>query len=436
MSTRLLGSAHRYSDLDALFRSRSTTTKLHLVKTDDVPVGGTLPLARYEAACRAVAACVRFDEAKEIRNKAEAIRVYAKQINNPQLESDAWAIRKRAERRCGELSADLDKAQGARTDKLLATTGKKSKAKALADAGISTSSAHRYEKLARVPEDEWETLIAKGREQIAAGYSHADAIIKAAIKAKSRPPKLPPLIVPGPLAARMKIIHGNCLDMLPTIREPHILISDPPYNQRCRYDNYSDALPPDEYRNMLIKVFGGKACVIILYPEEIINLLGGGALGECQEVVAWVYPSNTGKQHRLVTWWNCKPDLTKLGQPYRNPNDKRIVKLIEEGFEARSYDWWGDIHQVKNVSKDHSHPCPIPVELARRIILTTTNPGDLIVDPYCGVFTIPCVAAALGRAAIGIDQSEKYCRIAEARLGTIMEELGLKDEAVYAEAAE
>src|SRR6266566_6523977 len=101
------------------------------------PAHGSLP--RYEAACRALAECTQVDEVKDIADKAQAIRVYAKQINNPQLESDAWAIRKRAERRCGELSADLDKAQGARTDKLLATAGKKSKAKALADAGISTS---------------------------------------------------------------------------------------------------------------------------------------------------------------------------------------------------------------------------------------------------------------------------------------------------------
>jgi DNA modification methylase len=244
--------------------------------------------------------------------------------------------------------------------------------------------------------------------------------------AKRKPPP-PALTVPGPLASRMKIVHADCRDVLPTITEPHFLVSDPPYNQGYHYDSYDDAMPKDEYQDMLVKAFGGKPSVVILYPEEIINLLGGGALGECLEVVTWVYNSNTVKQHRLVTWWNCKPDLTRLGQDYKNPDDKRVKRLIEAGNEARLYDWW-EIDQVKNVSKDYPHPCPIPVELARRIILVTTNEGDLVVDPYSGSGTIPCVAAALGRRAIGIDVSARYCEIARSRLGTIAAELEESDE--------
>ncbi len=257
------------------------------------------------------------------------------------------------------------------------------------------------------------------------------------IKQRNRP-KLVPIPVSGPLANRMEIIHGNCLDILPTITERHFRMAEPPFNQGIRYDGYDDNMPEDKYRDMLIEVFKGHPCVIIHYPEQTINLLGGGVLGgDCQEVVTWVYNSDTAKQHRLVTWWNCKPDFTKLGQPYKNPTDGRVKKLIEEGREARLYDWW-EIDQVKNVGKEFDHPCPIPVELARRIILITTNPGDLIVDPFCGSGTIPGVAAVLGRRAIGIDISENYCRIAESRLGAIMEELTPDDGVVEAmrEAAE
>jgi len=213
-----------------------------------VPAHGPLPLARYDAACRAIAECVRIDEAKEIRNKAEAIRVYARQVNNPQLEADAWAIRKRAERQLGKLSAALDKAQGARTDRLLLTDGKKSKADTLADAGITTSSAHRYEKLAKIPDSEWEALEAKGREQIAAGYSHADAAINAAIKAKARPPKPAPLLddVKGdPLT----ILPGDCMARLQEIPDASIdcVITSPPYFRTLVY--------PGSFT-----VFGGDAC--------------------------------------------------------------------------------------------------------------------------------------------------------------------------------
>ncbi len=252
---------------------------------------------------------------------------------------------------------------------------------------------------------------------------------------RANKPKSAPVIIPGHLSRWMKIIHGDCLDILPTINRPYILMSDPPYNIGMGYDGYDDNMPEDEYQRLLIRVFKGHPAVITLDAVKAFNLLGGGILDRCEKIVAWVYNSNLPNQFRLVMWFNCKPDLTRLGQDYKNANDKRIAMRIEEGFEARLYDVWY-IDVVKNVSKDHDHPCPIPVELARRIILTTTEPGDRIVDPYCGSGTIPAVAAALGRYGIGIEQSEKYCRIAEARLGTIEEELGLKDEAVFMEAAE
>lgn len=64
--------------------------------------GGML---RYEAACRALAEAKSIDEVKDFRNKAEAMRAYAKQAENKQLETDAAEIRIRATRRLGELMA-------------------------------------------------------------------------------------------------------------------------------------------------------------------------------------------------------------------------------------------------------------------------------------------------------------------------------------------
>ena len=60
-------------------------------------------LMQYDAACKAVAAAKSVDEVKDIRDKSEAMRAYAKQAKNKQLEVDASEIRFRAERRIGEL---------------------------------------------------------------------------------------------------------------------------------------------------------------------------------------------------------------------------------------------------------------------------------------------------------------------------------------------
>jgi N6-adenosine-specific RNA methylase IME4 len=143
-------------------------------------------LIRYDAACKALAVAVRVDEAKVIKDKAEALRAYAKQAKNRKLEADAWAIRKRAEDKLGELSAALDKGQGRR---LLPADGKKSKAQALKVAGISTSAAQRYEEFHRLPEREKERRIARGRAAIEAGKSVADNVIRQDDKRERRADK-------------------------------------------------------------------------------------------------------------------------------------------------------------------------------------------------------------------------------------------------------
>ncbi|MCK9370650.1 site-specific DNA-methyltransferase [Candidatus Dojkabacteria bacterium] len=212
------------------------------------------------------------------------------------------------------------------------------------------------------------------------------------------------------------IIKGNCLDYIDKIPKDAFLISDPPYNQKYHYDNYDDNLEPQEYRDLLYQIFSERKSIIIHYPEETIKILATLDLGNCDEVVSWIYNSNTAKQHRLITWWNCKPDMKLIPQPYKNPEDRRIKQRIKDGKTCRSYDWW-NINQVKNVSKKNNcHSCPIPEEIARRIILSTTEKGDLVVDPFCGSGTILKVAKELGRNFIGIEISKKYTEVANQML--------------------
>jgi hypothetical protein len=73
---------------------------------------GMSALAKYDAACVAIAECKAVDEAKHIRDHSEAMRAYAKQVGNKQLEADAWEIRLRAERRIGELIEEQKKTVG------------------------------------------------------------------------------------------------------------------------------------------------------------------------------------------------------------------------------------------------------------------------------------------------------------------------------------
>lgn len=217
------------------------------------------------------------------------------------------------------------------------------------------------------------------------------------------------------------IYNHDCLEVMNQLGNNSFdfILSDPPYNQKYHYDNYSDNLSEEDYKNLLYHVFIQKPSIIIHYPEETLKILATLGLGELEEVVCWVYNSNTAKQSRLITWWNCKPDFKKIPQEYKNLNDKRIKKLMEEGKLARSYDWWV-VNQVKNVSKgENNHSCPIPLEIAERIIKSTTNEDNIIIDPFMGSGTTLVAARKLGRKAIGCEISERYCSIAVERLQNI-----------------
>ena len=194
-----------------------------------------------------------------------------------------------------------------------------------------------------------------------------------------------------------------------------LTITDPPYNQNYHYHNYKDKLKMNEYIELLSKI--PQPCVIIHYPEETINLLPLAMKSKCEQVVTWVYNSNTGKQSRCISWWGCKPDFRKVTQPYKNPNDKRVKKLIENGKSgSKLYDWW-EINQVKNVSKEKtSHPCQIPEEVIRRIILTTAKENELIIDPFAGSGTTLKVAQNLGFNYLGFEIDKEYIEIIKNRL--------------------
>ena len=130
-------------------------------------------LVRYEQARTALAECARIDEASEIRDKAAALAAYARQRDDRDLEVWVREIHLRACVRIGELSRELERAEpgGAGGGSKFPSVGI-SKAQALADAGISTSTAHRYEELAGGREEQAQ---AAGRAAMEAYFTRSRA---------------------------------------------------------------------------------------------------------------------------------------------------------------------------------------------------------------------------------------------------------------------
>ena len=190
-------------------------------------------------------------------------------------------------------------------------------------------------------------------------------------------------------------------------------MSDPPFNIGYKYKSYKDNKKEDEYYEWLYEIFGNNPQVLIHYPESLYKYSFKSGMFP-NKVISWVYNSNTAKQHRDIAFFGVMPDMRKVGQPYKNPTDKRIAKRISEGKTARLYDWW-EINQVKNVSKKHSHPCEMPLKVMENII--GILPDDyLIVDPFMGSGTTGVACKNLNRNFIGIELDQEYCKIAEKRI--------------------
>ena len=138
--------------------------------TITIPQSETVALVRYDAACKALAAAKCVDEAKEIRDVSMALRVYAKQAKNRQLEIDAVEIRARAERRVGELITAQKNTVGLNTGakgigKSVVPNGNRT-LPTLADAGIDKKLSARAQELATLPAVEFEIQVEDWRERV------------------------------------------------------------------------------------------------------------------------------------------------------------------------------------------------------------------------------------------------------------------------------
>lgn len=212
---------------------------------------------------------------------------------------------------------------------------------------------------------------------------------------------------------------GDCLNFMRGLADKNLdaVITDPPYNIGFKYSTYKDKLSPQKYIAML-SAFRGMPGAMVAYPEEMFRYLHP-ALGDPGHVSAWCYNSNIPRRFRLVGYWGgLRPDYKRIRQPYKNPKDKRIRQRIEAGSDGSPlYEWWNDIQIVKNVSKEKTqHPCPVPVELMKRIILLCTDPGATVFDPFMGSGTTGVACVQTGRNFIGCEIDPEYFAIAEKRV--------------------
>jgi N6-adenosine-specific RNA methylase IME4 len=144
-------------------------------------------LVQYDAARRALAAAVRVDEVKAIRDKAVAMQAYAKQAKDSTLITQATEIRMRAKRRAGELLIEMS----ARKERATKGGDRKSKSQPatliappkLADLGINKTQSSRWQRLAAIDavkfENRVETASKRAYDGITSRFLKVDEIERA-----------------------------------------------------------------------------------------------------------------------------------------------------------------------------------------------------------------------------------------------------------------
>lgn len=245
-----------------------------------------LQLVKYDAACHALAIAQSVDEAKDISDKSAALQAYAKQANNPDLERMAAEIRLRAKRRVGEISKGLEKAPSGRAAVSVPSNGE-SKNETLKAAGISKGEQYRCEKLAAVPEKEFEDYIEKTRE--AGKTVSSDELAKRVTASVSRQEKTE------------QIIKNN--EALP-VGEYGVIYADPPW--RYEHVKTESRAIENQYPTMSLN----EICALdIPAADNAILFMWATApkLAEAMEVVtAW------GFEYRTCAVW----DKEKIGMGY------------------------------------------------------------------------------------------------------------------------
>ncbi|MDR5757877.1 hypothetical protein [Caballeronia sp. LZ035] len=131
--------------------------------------------SRYVAMCTAIAECAKVDEVKDLRDKAVALEVYARQANNFEAERTAQEIRVRAERQCGKLlkattkSTGGDRAGSGRPKQTApAISARAIVPPTLAEQGITYKQSSQWQQLADVPDETFEQVVADKSEPITA----------------------------------------------------------------------------------------------------------------------------------------------------------------------------------------------------------------------------------------------------------------------------
>lgn len=246
-----------------------------------------------------------------------------------------------------------------------------------------------------------------------------------------------------------RTVCQNLFDALPHLPSDFIdlLIVDPPYNLDKSFNNntfksrssqhYAEWI--DSWLEPLRRVLKRTASLYICCDWRCSSAVE--QVGEryfiVQNRITWEREKGRGA---LWNWKNCSEDIWFFTVSHEYNFNVDAVKLKRRVIapytteDGKPKDWdktenggfrlthpsnlWTDISvPFWSMPENTDHPTQKPEKLIAKLILASSNPGDVILDPFLGSGTTSVVAKKLGRSYVGIEIDDMYCCLAEKRLG-------------------
>ena len=245
-----------------------------------------------------------------------------------------------------------------------------------------------------------------------------------------------------------KTIHNDLFDVIDFLPSHFVdlLFIDPPYNLTKQYstrsfkqtssENYCEWL--ESWFPKILRFLKPNASIYICSDwnsSTAIHLIAEKYL-TIQNRITWEREKGRGAKSN---WKNCTEDIwfctnnqeytfhvdavklkRKVIAPYKNDDGepKDWTETDGGGFRlTHPSNIWTDITvPFWSMPENTDHSTQKPEKLLAKIILASSNPGDIILDPFLGSGTTSVVAKKLGRRYVGIEREKEYCLLAEKRL--------------------
>jgi len=248
--------------------------------------------------------------------------------------------------------------------------------------------------------------------------------------------------------ADIVLYEGDCLELLKTLPNNFVslIVTSPPYNLGKEYEKKSDLT---NYIKKQVSVI--EQCARVLKENGSICWQVGNFVDNCEVIpldiilypifhklklqlrnrIIWHFGHGLHASKRFsgryetILWFTKNSNylfkLDPVRVPQKYPNKKHFKGPKRGTLSGNPLGKNpGDVWIIPNVKANHvektSHPCQFPVELIERLVLSMTNEGDWVLDPYIGTGSTAIAALIHNRKSVGAEIMPDYVKIAKHRL--------------------